>query len=67
MTACNDAHYAVAKLAWMRAQRIWPNGPRYVWTDAFGLVLLVSLYAQFGDRILADKEGERLRMREDHA
>lgn len=28
----------------MRSQRIWPNGLRYLWTDAFGLVLLVSLY-----------------------
>jgi hypothetical protein len=28
----------------MRAERIWPNGLRYLWTDAFGLVLLVSLY-----------------------
>jgi len=39
------------KLDWMRAQRIWPNGRRYLWTDAFGVVLLVSLY-----RELARKE-----------
>ena len=32
------------KLRWMRQQRIWPNGLRYLWTDAFGLVLLVSLH-----------------------
>ncbi len=32
------------KLDWMREQRIWPNGMRYLWTDAFGVVLLVSLY-----------------------
>jgi hypothetical protein len=32
------------KLRWLRQQRIWPNGRRYLWTDAFGLVLLVSLY-----------------------
>jgi hypothetical protein len=32
------------KLGWMREQRIWPNGMRYLWTDAFGVVLLVSLY-----------------------
>ncbi len=31
------------RLAWMRQQRIWPNGRRYLWTDAFGVVLLVSL------------------------
>ena len=27
----------------MREQKIWPNGLRYLWTDAFGVVLLVSL------------------------
>lgn len=32
------------KLEWMRDHRIWPNGLRYLWTDAFGVVLLVSLY-----------------------
>jgi hypothetical protein len=35
------------KLAWMRRQRIWPNGRRYLWTDAFGVVLLVSLFHEF--------------------
>jgi hypothetical protein len=38
--------YVQAKLAWMRAEGIWPNGRRYLWTDAFGLVLLASLYAE---------------------
>ena len=33
----------------MRAQRIWPNGLRYLWTDAFGVVLLVSLYRALGE------------------
>ncbi|SPJ31720.1 hypothetical protein [Candidatus Protochlamydia amoebophila] len=28
----------------MQREKIWPNGLRYLWTDAFGLVLLVSLY-----------------------
>ena len=32
------------KIDWMREQRIWPNGLRYLWTDAFGVVLLVSLF-----------------------
>ena len=36
-------------LEWMRAERIWPNGPRYLWTDAFGVVLLVSLAAELRD------------------
>ena len=37
-------HYVLDKLRWMRAEHIWPNGLRYLWTDAFGVVLLVSLY-----------------------
>lgn len=42
--------YVLKKMDWMRLERIWPNGLRYLWTDAFGLVLLVSLYAELGDR-----------------
>ena len=38
------------KLDWMRQERIWPNGLRYLWTDAFGVVVLVSLYRHFGER-----------------
>ena len=34
------------RLKWMRAQGIWPNGKRYLWTDAFGVVLLLSLYRE---------------------
>lgn len=37
------------KLAWMRERRIWPNGLRYLWTDAFGVVLLLSLRDALGD------------------
>jgi hypothetical protein len=37
------------RLEWMRGERIWPNGPRYLWTDAFGVVLLVSLGDELGD------------------
>ena len=40
--------YARGKLAWMRAEKIWPNGQRYLWTDDFGVVLLTSLYAELG-------------------
>ena len=43
------------KLRWMRQQRIWPNGLRYLWTDAFGLVLLVSLHRHLGDRSYLDE------------
>ena len=38
-----DTRYVLAKLNWMREHRIWPNGLRYLWTDAFGVILLVSL------------------------
>src|SRR3954464_5594297 len=44
-----DVDYLLNKLRWMREQRIWPNGLRYLWTDAFGLVLLASLYRELGD------------------
>ena len=39
----------LTQLRWMRERRIWPNGLRYLWTDAFGVVLLVSLYHASGD------------------
>jgi hypothetical protein len=37
------------RLDWMRGAGIWPNGLRYLWTDAFGVVLLVSLNDELGD------------------
>ncbi|WP_292241518.1 hypothetical protein [Mesorhizobium sp.] len=48
----------------MRAEGIWPNGLRYLWTDAFGVVLYVSLYKDLGEehwlgeaeRLVADVE-----------
>jgi hypothetical protein len=47
----------LARLRWLREERIWPNGLRYLWTDAFGVVLLVSLFHALGDqRYLADAE-----------
>jgi hypothetical protein len=47
--------YVLAKLDWMRSNRIWPNALRYLWTDAFGLVLLVSLYLELRDRRWLDE------------
>jgi hypothetical protein len=45
-------------LDWMRKERIWPNGPRYLWTDAFGVVLLVSLADELkDDGYLGEAEG----------
>jgi hypothetical protein len=55
----HDVHYVLRKLDWMRAERIWPNGLRYLWTDAFGIVLLVSLHAETGETRWLD-EAERL-------
>jgi len=53
--ACKDISYVLDKLNWMRAERIWPNGLRYLWTDAFGVVLLVSLFAALGERRFLDE------------
>ena len=39
----------------MRAERIWPNGLRYLWTDAFGVVLPASLHAESGRRQYLDE------------
>jgi hypothetical protein len=33
----------------MREEGIWPGGLRYLWTDAFGVVLLLSLHAALGE------------------
>ena len=75
MAGLKNIDYVLRKLAWMRSQRIWPNGLRYVWTDAFGLVLLVSLYGALNeepyldgamelvaevDRVLGRKRGIRI-------
>jgi hypothetical protein len=45
-----DVAYVLRKLDWMHAERIWPNGLRYLWTDAFGVVLFVSLYRELGEQ-----------------
>src|SRR5271169_6699725 len=55
MAACNDPSYVIAKLRWMREASIWPNGLRYLWTDAFGVVLLVSLYKELGKNAYIDE------------
>ena len=55
MSACRDIPYVLDKLNWMRAERIWPNGLRYTWTDAFGVVLLVSLYAELNEQRFLDE------------
>lgn len=57
MVGLTDIDYVSAKLRWMEASRIWPNGRRYLWTDAFGVVLLVSLYRHLNEpKYLAQAE-----------
>ena len=66
------------KLQWMRAEGIWPRAAkhaRYLWTDAFGVALLASLFVETGDcahldeaswlvdevmRVLGRKKGVRI-------
>ncbi len=55
LTVWDDVGFVEERLAWMRAERIWPNGLRYLWTDAFGVVLLASLYAKTGARKYLDQ------------
>lgn len=45
----------IQKLTWMESKKIWPNGKRYLWTDAYGLMLYVSLFRHFNDKIYLDK------------
>ena len=53
----SDTDYVLRKLDWMRQARIWPNGLRYLWTDAFGVVLLVSLHVRLRrDKYLSEAE-----------
>jgi hypothetical protein len=59
MPAATGLEYVLNKLHWMRAERIWPNGLRYLWTDAFGVVLLVSLYRALAKDEFLD-EAERV-------
>lgn len=54
----HDLAYVITKLDWMRRERIWPNGLRYLWTDAFGLVLLVSLHRETGEQRWLDQAEE---------
>lgn len=46
--ALANIEYVEQKLRWLEDNEIWPNGLRYLWTDAFGVVLYASLYEQTG-------------------
>jgi hypothetical protein len=46
---------ALARFTWLRSEGIWPAGRRSLWTDAHGLLLLVSLHRLLGEtRFLAE-------------
>ena len=45
----------LGKLDWMRRERIWPNGLRYLWTDAFGVTPMASLHRELGDEWFLDQ------------
>ncbi len=47
--------HVLTRLDWMRSERIWPNGLRYLWTDAFGVTLLVSLHDALVDEAFLDQ------------
>ena len=53
-----DIDYVLQKLEWMRAEHIWPNGLRYLWTDAFGIVLFLSLFRELQDERWLDAAEE---------
>lgn len=55
MSSTDHLDGVLARLDWMHGECIWPNGRRYLWTDAFGVVLLVSLYAELGQRHFFDQ------------
>ncbi len=55
MTPLEKISHVIDRLAWMRSQGIWPNGRRYLWTDAFGVVLLASLYVESDERKYLDE------------
>ncbi|HZS64133.1 MAG TPA: hypothetical protein VFA53_06515 [Xanthobacteraceae bacterium] len=54
-TAQANIDFVLQKLRWMREERIWPNGLRYLWTDAFGVVLLVSLFGLLDEQRYLDE------------
>jgi hypothetical protein len=55
--AITDIDYVERKLQWMEERQIWPNGLRYLWTDAFGLGMMLWLCHIFPDFSLQASEG----------
>ena len=44
-----DTRYVRDKLDWMRAEGIWPNGLRYLWTDAFAVCNFLGIARATGE------------------
>jgi hypothetical protein len=59
MPAARGIEFVLDKLRWMQAEHIWPDGLRYLWTDAFGVILLASLYRATAKEEFLD-EAERV-------
>ena len=56
----HEIDYVLAKLRWMREHRVWPKRFALLWTDAFGLTLLLSsLYSEFDEQAYSD-DAEKL-------
>ena len=45
-----EVAFVLQRLRWMREEQIWPNGLRYLWTDAFGVVVLLTLHRLLDDQ-----------------
>ena len=50
MAEDNKIHNVLEVLDFMKREKIWPNGLRYLWTDAHGLCNLVTLYNVTADK-----------------
>jgi len=51
----HDVSGVLARLEKMRDEGIWPNGKRYLWTDAIGVMVLLSLHDELGQPRFVDE------------
>ena len=50
MTTLAETDHVPEKLRWMPAERIWPNGLRYLWTDPFRPAAGVTMLPEWSAR-----------------
>ena len=55
LTGDDHVSAVLRRLAWMDDEGIWPGGPRYLWTDGFGVALLCSLADATGQDHFLDR------------